>query len=787
MLSFFRKYQRAFFIVFTIVIVISFSFFGTYSTLAEKPYSDPVAFVAVDGSSIPRSEVEELAMFIGTDQIDKQMFGGTWGPNFFNDGVIRKDFLQTGIAEVIAAKYRKDLMPDYVTRVTREKNFAPYKHPQAKFISATNAWNGYAPDITNNLAVLKSGSDPLSDNAFQARVNLYLAERVWPQSILKQVLHYQQNQYTWIPKDPNIDHIDMSLFGYHTTEDWFGVRFVRLVAQFIINGAKEAEKKGYYVSNEEVLADLEKNAYLSYQENKNNPNLGLANAQEYYKEQLRIMNMDQGKAIRLWKQVMLFRRLFNDVGSASLVDAKTYEKFLTFSKEFIEGDIYQFPVLLRLANFKDLQRLETYLDGVSKRNEAQLALPTSYLSVEEVSEKTPELVEKRYTIAVSEVDKRNLQTKVTLRETWNWEVDDKNWKVLKDKFPTLGVKDAKTRDERFAALEALDDKTRAAVDTFARAAIVDSHPEWLDEALKNQEPKTVAFGLRLKGGSTPIEGFENRQELFKILDTQDNITRITGDNLHYYNIKVTERSAKPVIITYSDAVQDGTVDKLLTQKLDEYYKTVRDASPELYKNAKGEWKPVSDVSDVLAEKYFAPILKAVKDQYLNSLTADQKKDVKADSLTSDLLSTRRLYTSVNDIRQNVVKNPSEVNKWVIDAANPNVTVQDQWKLEKNNFHIDRAGKAEAGYDKDQLFTLKIGEWSNVKTPANGDVSFMQIQKRGVDNIQEKLAQEMNQGHDILSGDVQRVLSNRLLQQWNLSLDYMFKNSSGEDSFEPNPS
>lgn len=97
MLHHFRKYQRWIYIVITVVIIISFSFFGTYSTIATPSAPDPVAFVAVDGAKVHRSELEEMALFLGTDSQDKWMLGGVWGPNFLNDGAIH-DLLITGLA-----------------------------------------------------------------------------------------------------------------------------------------------------------------------------------------------------------------------------------------------------------------------------------------------------------------------------------------------------------------------------------------------------------------------------------------------------------------------------------------------------------------------------------------------------------------------------------------------------------------------------------------------------------------------------------------------------------------
>ena len=102
MLEFFRKYQSIIYIFVTVVIVISFSFFGTYSTIVSNPVRDQVVFTAIDGTAVKRSDLDEMVIFISTDSQDKLLFGGAWGPNFLNDGVIRKDVLTTGMGEVLA-------------------------------------------------------------------------------------------------------------------------------------------------------------------------------------------------------------------------------------------------------------------------------------------------------------------------------------------------------------------------------------------------------------------------------------------------------------------------------------------------------------------------------------------------------------------------------------------------------------------------------------------------------------------------------------------------------------
>lgn len=96
-----------------------------------------------------------------------------------------------------------------------------------------------------------------------SRVKLFLAEKKFPSPMLKQVLRYQEKQYNWLSPDQDLDRLDLSLFGYHTIEDWFTPHFTRLVSEFIINASILAEAQGYEVSKAEAMADLIRNTQLS--------------------------------------------------------------------------------------------------------------------------------------------------------------------------------------------------------------------------------------------------------------------------------------------------------------------------------------------------------------------------------------------------------------------------------------------------------------------------------------------------------------------------------------------
>ena len=187
-----------------------------------------------------------------------------------------------------------------------------------------------------------------------------------PAPTLRYVLRYQEKQYNWLQPDEKLNQIDLSLFGYHTIEDWFGPHFTRLVSEFIINAAILAEKQGYDVSKAEVLADLVRNTQVSYQQNRDNPNLGVTSPEEYLSEQLRRMNMDQARAVKVWRQVLLFRRYFHDAGATALVDPVVNKNLHQFAHENITVDLFQLPKSLQLASYDDLQKFEAYLQAVRK-------------------------------------------------------------------------------------------------------------------------------------------------------------------------------------------------------------------------------------------------------------------------------------------------------------------------------------------------------------------------------------------------------------------------------------
>jgi len=801
MLDFFRRYQRYLYVLITIVIVISFSFFGTFSAMSDGSYREQIAFKKVDGTDVTRRELDEMVVFIGTDTDDKQLYGGVWGPNFLNDGVVKNNILSNGLGTILISSYANEMRQDYIARLDKEQRYNLYSHPKAKFVGVESAWSYFSPEMLNNFNVMRRASDPLTQDAVHARIALFLMERQFPPSLLRRVLQSQQNQYSWLAPDRNLDYIDLSLFGYHTMEDWFGPRFSRLVAQFIMNAAVIAEQRGYYVSKADAMGELMANAESSYRLNVRNPKLGVTSSQEYFDEQLRRLGMDRTMAARVWQQVMLFRRLFQDMGDSVFVDPQTFEQFDSYALASVEGQLYQLPVALRLNSYQALQQFETYLNAVSKRTDDEknkLMLPQTFLTAAEVSKSAPGLVQKRYLLEVAHVDKKAIETNVGVKESWTWETSDAGWEKLKKQFPELGLKSGVSSNERNDALDALDDKTRGRVDAFARSSIVDAHPEWIDNALLAAEPVRQTVGLHEKGGNTSFAGLEDGKALMTLLDAAplasqsmdlhkgvakdaaQKLSHFTADQNVYYRITVIDRAKDPEVLTFAEAEKQGVLSKLLDANLEAYYIKIRESSPKEFQSNDKSWKPLVEVRDAVADRYFEKVLKSIGSSYAAAIAPE----VAPQQMIGDYAATLRLFPYMRDVKAKLQKDPKtaltlvrseDTSEKIVDSLPPVRKLSDQWKLEML-VHRETRSTGNGLLNKKEVFALNDGDWTKVNTPANGDLSFFHLDKKGTNMGADTVAMSMNQVKRVLSNSAQQQLMRQIMEQIDkdkaMSLEYL---------------
>lgn len=752
MLGFFRRHQRIFFMFVAVIVIVTMTFFGGYySFRAPTRGEDPVVFTAIDGTSFTRREMAQMVLFLGSDSDDKLQSGGVWGPNFLNDGVIRHDLLHSGLALMLAGEYFDALLPDLRLRQDRERNYTPYVHAHARFLNAETVWNLYAPRLVKSYKQLREKGGELSPASFHNRVALYLEEQRFPQIALKQVLRYQESQYSWIPQDPYLFGQDLSLFGYHSLEDWFGPRFLTLAAEFLINASIVAQKQGYSVSAQEAWAELRRHGEQSFQANRQSPYLDVGHADEYIDRQLFGMGMDRPTATRIWQRVMLSRRLLRDVGNAPLVDLYSFRKFNEYADQGADLDIYTLAEGLHLPNYQALQAFECYLDAVSQREAGDLLqLPTSFRSVSEVKERAPELVQRRYLLRVQQLNDGILALRIPVRDLWNFQLAEENWPAVIDKFPILASKKAGDRHQRLQAIDALDRQTRHHLDVWTQSRILAAHPEWIDEAFADIESEEVELWIGSEGMRPSLGTLTDAKKLSASLesvaleapDKAPLLSRYTEDEKNYYRIEVVGRSENEEILTFVDAQQSGAIEATVQRRLGDRGKA----------------------RDSKADKEFSEVLQAV---YRTAIVQEPFDSDLPEQATGSYAAKHRFRAYLERARSDILANGDQ-SPWIYreqgcsaaaSTLSPRPPLGDQWKLERKLVTVHR--HAEQPYGSEELYEMPIGSWSPVVEEGDKSAYFFCVVDRTPGQLLDSTP--LDRSRLALAEEAQRCYMSQLLQ------------------------
>lgn len=463
MLEFLRKYQRFFFGLVTVVITASLFFFGTGAGGEEiLERKDRVIGHAIDGSPIGLLEVEKIARFLDLDRSQG---------NVLNDGVLLKDFLETGLADLLVKAYFDPLKEGVAARLERVRRYKPYSHPMAAQLSAKEIWKRFLPSLHRELETLQAEKEATPET-FTRLFHLYREQNRLPPESLRRMLQFHQQQLSWLHPDPRLNTDDFSLFGFHTATDWFGRDFLHLAAQFILNGAAAASEKGYQVTSAEAKGDL----LNQFQEGKPGFN---------FHQYLRMLGFQEKDAVDVWQKILLFRRYFHDVGQSVFVDQLALRHLSEFADETAVIQKYEWPSALQVKNLLELIELQIYLKAVAKDSKNSLSLPKELLNATEVAGNRPELVQTVYRVQGAEISKSEIGLRASMKEVWNWQLDAENWKTLRKEFSALPT--GKTREERFQGLKSLSPAEKVKVDLFARKALVDLNRDWIEDAIQSAQ------------------------------------------------------------------------------------------------------------------------------------------------------------------------------------------------------------------------------------------------------------------------------------------------------------
>lgn len=740
MLGFLRKYQRFFLVIVFVFVGISFLFYGAARNFTpDQKQVDKEIGEAVDGSKMYKNEIDQMTRFLTSDRLDANQEQRVV-PNFFNDGVIRKDFLTSGIGIMLIESYFEMLTDDFQSRFDKFKRFKPYVHHQVPYISAENLWNKTAPSLRENFNSFMSKGTLLSPKGMELLVELYLGQAAFPTPPMRQILMYQQNQFSNVTPDPYLYQGDLNPFRCHSVTDWFGPNFVELVSQVIHNGAIYAKKQGYAVTDGEAKSQLVFNGFEALKsQKKDGENVTEEELADLFQEQLSYLGLSEKAAVSIWKKVMLFRRLVDDRGYSVFLDPLAYKQFSTFAYRETEVDLYQVPKEFQFKDFNTLLKFQLYLGAIS--DETQTLLPTTFRSIDEIESTYPMLVGKTYDIEYASVDKEEISLNVSVKETWDWQSVESNYALLEETFPEVRRKEATTATARRDALESLDIALRLQVDTFTRCEIVDSHPDWILDHLKDARLHRLQFDLSKHDTDIPLSGINDTERFYSLFENSSHsdhckreLENTTFDGKTYYRIHIVHQDSDKKILTFAQAEDKDLLQPLLDEKLQAAYLKVRKQDLAVFQHANGTWKDFDEVHDYVGKYLYADLMKRIESAYLLEGNKLKKGSLKEDF---SFYTSYFFYKPMKEAKSALFQNKQE-------STSPSFA--DQWKLKKN--HTTYRVKGISPYFDESLFEMTPEQWSDLNLTQQGEFAFYQVTAQN--NEAPPLVKEVKAGQQILS-------------------------------------
>ncbi|NGX28295.1 MAG: hypothetical protein K940chlam1_00470 [Candidatus Anoxychlamydiales bacterium] len=729
MLKFFRTYQKIFFGFIAFFIIVTFAFFGTQGVLGKVATEKDLCITkAIDGSKIMLSDVDNMTLFLATDSEDISIKESHLMPNLLNDGVLKNDFFKTGLATVFFEKYLDKLLPSFEKRFERVKRYTPFVHFYDQSISSKSIWQLYNPNIISLLSELKAKKE-IDQNFFKLYVDLYKEQMRLHPEMLRKILMFKEKQNE-TQMDQRLYQDSLALFGYENALDWFGKDFLDAISEFIINTAALAKQKGYTVTINEALSDMQSNVKKAVATHQVKEPVST-----YYKNALAYLRLDEKSAATIWQKVLLFRRYFQDVSNNTLIDNLANQEFNKFSNTKAKVKLYSLPNELKLSNFEDLMKFEMYLKATTKK-ENLLDVPSETISLAQIEKKYPDLIEKNYVLGVKSADLQKAALKVNLKDMFSWQLDDKSYNKLRANYNFLSF--ANERSKKLEVLDNLENAQKAQVDAFSRSEMVKENPKLIDEALISGEEKKYDVNIARKNPSFPIM-IKDRARFMSLIDKKDKIEKYTDDNENFYSIEVYKRGDENQLMSFEKAKSNRILDSLLNNYLKNEYLKIQENEEISYKyqDEEGSFLPFESVRLEIAQVVFKDVI-----EQLQSMNLSQDNSL-------NNLSKYRFYLYAENFLQNVSKDPGYYQ-----------SIKGPFKLALKEIEVLRSKNP--NWMEILAFSMQPRKFSPLNLSDDGNIEFIYLDSIDIfDNSSKKVEIAKN----AISSEAANLLGRKLLKQF----------------------
>ena len=411
--------------------------------------------------------------------------------------------------------------------------------------------------------------------------------------------------------------------------------------------------------------------------------------------------MEEKDALRTWQRILVFRKMLDEVGNSVFVDSVLYREFSEFASIGAKIEVYKLPPALKVKRPEDGKKLAIYLDGVLRKS-GEAFINKEFASVDEIKVALPELVEKRFLVKVAALMKGNVASDIGVRKTWDWQLSQKNWEVLKAKFHELNNCTSEDPDVKFAYLQALDENLKEKIDHYSRKMIVEEEPGLIKEKLSLIQPQTRLLSITLAGQDEILPGVTDRKTLLDLLENESEKLACYSENGEdFYRIEIIDSSSLWEVLTFDEANTRGILDNLLEKK------KIKDSS-----------LPV----ETMLVSYMKKMAQAV-------MNGDE----------------------------GMVREASGFNKG--ESLQPKSPLENQWDLQKDELKITRK-MADPLFDE-KLFSMKEGDWSDVISTEEGPL-FFHVLETFIDT--SDVAKKMEEGRSLLGREAKVELVKELLQE-----------------------
>lgn len=757
MLQFFRKYQKIVFFFVTVVVVISFCFFGTYGTLSSRDQKgDKEIGMGMMGKPLFAKEYRALSLLLSSSIWDRGSREGAL--NFLNPGVIERDFLATGIGAMLVKPYFGKMKAELDLKAKKIQAYRPYVHPHSADLGLENLFTFFSPSFAPTYFQLKARSDQATMETWMLLSQLYLEQATLPSTeMIRQFLLMQENQMGLI-HDELLPHADLSFFGFKTMEDWLGPQFLSLVTNTILQVAQLAEMQGYEIPNEEVRAELFSSIKLGYEKVLRKKEVSQEDIQKYYVGKMHSLGLDEETLLSSWRKVMLFERVFNEVGGSVYLDPLAINQFEEFVEEKRSVEMYTLPSSLQFKDFLSLCKFQLYLESISPEGFAfrkTLDLPRTFYTIDQMEKKSPQLIAQQIQVEWRSVSMNDLKARISLQETLHWQ--DSHWGKLEQQFPKIREKKG---IDRFEILASLLPEERKEIDRFTQEQIIREDRERISSALA-AKPFSKLNGNLSRDSALFSRLDLHNEEILKLLqdaslskEESNEASRLlqlySSDQQKFYEIVVLERSPVREIMTFSQALQEGIVDRMLSDYLEKMYPEVRKKNLATFQTKEGKVKPVNQVQLEIARHLFADLVQTISNTNAYREAKDQTDPLQ-------LCASVCLFGQVDRVYDRWSRGETDSLSFYPEESHPCVI---DLTLEKKVETVTRS--APIHFDREDLFTENLLQWSSVKKGARGLIGFYRVlEVQGKEGVPFN---EIAQGHQILGEDAKRNLMANLLKK-----------------------